>query len=483
MLIEELIKNKSLPRFITGNKRFRDCKDVKKIFPRIGLANCSEECELDNNGEIEYAALTLVGAMYRVVSHYLDRIGERDTEKYRIYRALYNQFAVGSYNRFISWKNGQASLKLAIDVVVDGKTVFKAGDTLFKVFNHLYDQYKDFDPIDLWEEAKAFNAANVPSSNKKVVFSSDGEDGLWDIATMSMRGFRSCQSWDGSHKAKLIGSMVDPFMGVIYITSGSKTHYGSKMLNRSVVRYVVSSEEKKPYILIDKMYPAYSEAAFKIFEQFLSSRTSLPIMYGPNMYEDEKTKFYIPGSQNTKQLNANTRSYRDTAIEYGSKKAEAYFTRVVSIKTLFGNVALQECYKGNTFNSKNEDISSFLTDMMGQPDFKYKLKQVYRSLAQTIGETIDKKNFTNANEHKKAVLYACFNSNAKNIQKRLITKFVSDINFYYQNICHKHNKRLRSSHLRLLISVIDESLAKALKQDLITVIKRISKNRAILPLP
>ena len=31
----------------------------------------------------------------------------------------------------------------------------------------------------------------------KIVFSSNGKEGLWDIATMSARGITSCQGWNG----------------------------------------------------------------------------------------------------------------------------------------------------------------------------------------------------------------------------------------------------------------------------------------------
>lgn len=90
----------------------------------------------------------------------------------------------------------------------------------------------------------------------RIVFSSAGNKGLWDIATMSMRGISSCQRWDYdngySHERKLVGSMLDPYCGIIYITTGTKTKLGEKMTKRAVVRFVIDGN--KPYLFIERVY-------------------------------------------------------------------------------------------------------------------------------------------------------------------------------------------------------------------------------------
>lgn len=87
-----------------------------------------------------------------------------------------------------------------------------------------------------------------------IVFSSDRIAGLWDIATMSMRGVMSCMHWENHHHSHLLGQMLDPFIGVIYLTDNTKTPYGRSMIKRSVVRIIYDELEKKFSIFVEKPY-------------------------------------------------------------------------------------------------------------------------------------------------------------------------------------------------------------------------------------
>lgn len=95
-----------------------------------------------------------------------------------------------------------------------------------------------------------------------ICFSSDGIDGMWDIATMSMRGAMSCRHWDNPHAKgsyNLIGDMVSN-AGIIYFTDGSMTEYGVSMNKRALVRYVPGSPAQRgfsatsAYIYMDRIY-------------------------------------------------------------------------------------------------------------------------------------------------------------------------------------------------------------------------------------
>jgi hypothetical protein len=88
-----------------------------------------------------------------------------------------------------------------------------------------------------------------------LVFSSEKTKGVYDIATMSMRGIYSCLNLGNVHaKDKLIGNIVSPFSAIIYLTDNTKTEYGKKMLRRSMVRFCVSGVERSPEIFIDRVY-------------------------------------------------------------------------------------------------------------------------------------------------------------------------------------------------------------------------------------
>jgi hypothetical protein len=158
--------------------------------------------------------------------------------------------------------------------------------------------------------------------SKKIVFSSDGDKGLWDIATMSMRGIESCQSWNEYYCNGLIGSMVDPYAGIIYV-SGNRMRSGSKMEHRCVVRLVVNMRTKKPAILLERTYhcedwywrrsTCTEDAPRKLFAKFIEKKLGLPVIINHSAYR-------IPLSKPVAKLKKNFLSYRDSHIAYGKVK-------------------------------------------------------------------------------------------------------------------------------------------------------------------
>jgi hypothetical protein len=168
---------------------------------------------------------------------------------------------------------------------------------------------------------------------KKIVFSSDGSKGLWDMATMSERGIDSCQGWDsdeylrGACCNKLVGSMVDPYAGIIYI-AGKRMSNGRKMEHRCVVRLVLNRRTKKPAVLLERTYHSndydnsryvYVRGVYRwiptqdkaraLFKKFIETKLGLPVI-------DSKHGYSIPLSEPVAKLKKEFVSYRDSHIGY-----------------------------------------------------------------------------------------------------------------------------------------------------------------------
>ena len=85
---------------------------------------------------------------------------------------------------------------------------------------------------------------------------------------MSMRGIKSCMNWENGNSHSLVGSLVDPYAGVIYITDNTDTKYGKSMIARSVVRFI-SNKKGKPALLIEQAYTSdTSDNYYKLQNNF-----------------------------------------------------------------------------------------------------------------------------------------------------------------------------------------------------------------------
>jgi hypothetical protein len=88
------------------------------------------------------------------------------------------------------------------------------------------------------EEIEDFGKGYEVLSKMDIVFSSDGFKGLWDLATMSMRGVSTCRHWKNhDHNKCLPGQITDPNLGIIYMTDGTMTEYGESINKRALVSY------------------------------------------------------------------------------------------------------------------------------------------------------------------------------------------------------------------------------------------------------
>lgn len=175
------------------------------------------------------------------------------------------------------------------------------------------------------------------NKNYQIMFSSDP----WDISTMSMRGVKSCQRWGSTHASHLIGSILDPCCAIIYLTDGSKTNKGSKILVRSVVRFVLDqATRKRKYVVIDEPY--FEEQFQAKFDSILSSRKkfqeifakalkqmlitgndiSIKLLHRQDNYRCQKTLCIPYSPTNQAFIGPSKYSYRDALIPYWFVKPE-----------------------------------------------------------------------------------------------------------------------------------------------------------------
>lgn len=179
------------------------------------------------------------------------------------------------------------------------------------------------------------NCESAISKTHRIVFSAAGNKGLWDIATMSMRGVRSCQRWGNWHAHALVGSMMDPYCGIIYITNGNEFKFGEKMLQRALVRFVVHRRTGQPALMIERIYPRSegevyrrgpdgywryitdpkekrNKEALNFFIDFLKKKTNNKI----SIITHNGTGYSIPMSNSVSRLTDDNHSYRDSGIGY-----------------------------------------------------------------------------------------------------------------------------------------------------------------------
>jgi hypothetical protein len=323
MNTKSIVKNSKLPNFITGHEIFEKIDEVKKIFPLIGLKNGSESLS-----ELNYAKFIAPKIKSELKSmFYSTRYWYNKDRAKKIYNVL-----------------SECGEK---DFIVDKKLTLTPKKLKNIGVRNVKEAYYKcmYDPMDrkyAISDDEDFNHFPKINNSWKVVFSSSGDTGVWDIATMSMRGIDSCQAWDGSYKRNLIGSIIDPFVGVIYLTN-NKNYYGNRgkeMLYRCVVRYVVNRTTRKPAILLEPMYTSedndddydnlIEDAVREIFKLYLQKHLTkkLPIITSPRNY-DIPNSSAVEALRNCKgnyedAVDGLCLSYRDSGVDYTKSSAVRY---------------------------------------------------------------------------------------------------------------------------------------------------------------
>ncbi len=401
--LESFFKEKPVPDWFKTHALFKesDIKEVNKIFPTIGLNNFSIESNLETTNaatlvkNLCYGVKTYVNAAYyyftRQVAYQNPNLNaKKRNEKYAPAAHLASQLMqqLSKTSPFVEQFATKHSLYLTKDIVDSDKKIFaKENEGLFKVYTKLADFFRKhynytLQPLDGIPAFKEFSAHNV-NGKMNIVFSSDGLDGAWDILTMSMRGISSCQGWTGQYAKCTIGSVLDPFTGIIYLTSGSKTEHGSKMVRRCVVRFVVDSLVKRPCIFLEYMYPGEHSATLKAFKDAIRTKLGdrVPII---DQRSSTSNRYHVPYSETTTLLvkhgnkeYANMRGYhnqygilpyRDTFMEYKIKEpSNSALSKFEPVKTthltkitdmLSENTNISDTYIGLIKNTIDSEVFS-----------------------------------------------------------------------------------------------------------------------------
>lgn len=209
----------------------------------------------------------------------------------------------------------------------NGKVIFKRGTHSKEIFQRIIPilEKLSINTEEISNYIKSFNQTKY-----KFVFSTNP----WDILTMSMRGISSCMYWGSNQSRTLVGSVLDPYCGIIYATDGTKTKYGSYMNYRSVVRLVklkplvYPKQDSKWYLFVEGAYPKLDDddenyggehdvVMTDIFRKILGEKIKSSKTIAGVVGKDEPAhRHYIPLSEPTNKLPSDFLSYRDSEIDY-----------------------------------------------------------------------------------------------------------------------------------------------------------------------
>lgn len=320
------------PHFITDSKLVSQNVELTKIFPQIGLPNDKEHI----SQKIDVSHLQIDQIVHLAIKKFLSQWENdgpilEELKGLELFKVAKTLFVLKELNSRLNKKYGIDIIKnklILTDPIIsyDGSALIrKRADAflLVKKLLHLNRYFK----ADLHSPQEIANACK----KLKLVFASSDLDGAWDIVTMSMRGIKSCMRWEARQSSSLIGSVADPCCGVIYLTNGEKTTYGSKMLFRSVVRLVLHRLTNKPHLVLDTVYSAFykrdrneynliDKQVKGIFTDYLNKKVKLCPVIDTQMFEPTAclANYFIPSCKEYEMLSPEELSYRDTPIYYGA---------------------------------------------------------------------------------------------------------------------------------------------------------------------
>lgn len=341
------ITSKQYPEFIRTNKVIQAFEKQEKVFHKIGLRNCSgvftlgkyEEDAIDDYLDKLQQLLINEVAIQEDTSGidgygipYFDCNGD-NKRAFRNAASILTEAIEKDPASFVSKKRGKISLALPFEFKTTWQT-YPKGHDLFKAIQSLISN-STVNTLDrmksLFDEHNSFDHV-LKKNGLRIVFSGNGGKGLWDLATMSMRGINSCQKWGNVHANALVGSLIDPYAGIIYVTDNKKLSHGINMIRRSVVRFVVHKTSRRPAVMIERVYPHDYDGGmgdpitYFAFGNFIERKTKgkFTIICGENRAEAQK--YFIPLTEPVNKLIATSSernilsdrelSYRDSKIQY-----------------------------------------------------------------------------------------------------------------------------------------------------------------------
>jgi len=439
--IDTLFKNDkyAYPHWIKNNPVFNELSYIRKVFPTIGLSNFEKKIVINNHKEIISFANQLLDVIADNMSNRITKlskfakkgkIGKKRRKQLElilgVMGALGNSIRIEK-SKFINiTPTGKIALAIPNDIVFNDDIFLKSGSGVFKTYDKISllleeNKFLKLNPLHTAPQFKSFSSINIPSKENLVIFRSDGAEGIWDIATMSQRGIHSCQTWDQGvgNGGKIIGSMIDPFTAIIYLTSGEPFNtFGSKMIRRCIVRYVID-EQAGPYLLLEKMYPAFDKPSLDTFVDSIKEQIStIPIFYAPDIggratYDRNNKLFksYIPLSDELKLLDPRLHPYVDSAVIFKSD-----------------NSRLSKSVKNLHFSFKTK-VASLLPQALASRKFTKSKVAPFGTKAVNIINQLKGKTFT---------ICKCKKSSCVNIHKKLSNNFVNELSVSFADfVCRE----------------------------------------------
>ena len=473
--IKDFFAQKPVPDFIKGHKIWKNVEYIEKVYPRFGLPNSTEDIshnyisaitleyfircaeDLDcycKNARDNLLQKSCYGDLSRIAEYQrnLEALVQRNRESGQVIELSPVKDNV-FYNNNLSIFDNYRKLRSDLMKKYSATALSKApgGD----------DIYYDIKTLDRLDSYYWYNDAKSKGEKTKpnITFASGGVDGLWDILTMSMRGFRSCQSWDGQYRERLIGSLIDPYVGIIYLSSNVDTEYGKQFIYRCLVRFVIDSASNRPHLFLEKMYPEHNKAVYSLFINYLVSKTKNKFPVLDNVAKAD----YLPLFPSIKYLNEDTYSYRDSKIVYGKPLSEkeakvhsnivAKNTRIISVCKNAAFVAFSEI-KPNYTQNANELICSASGKFIIRDFFE---KTIARYIANYYIDCINNNTITTSKKYGRDLIYHLLRTN---ILYADIKNLRGTIDHYYG-----WHKGIKNKDLKELILPAIERMRKALKEE------------------
>lgn len=331
-----LIKNsllKPFPNFIKNSKIISSDVSFDKIFPQIDLPNASSKLTTT----LDFSEIAVDKIIHLAIRKWINDVESTNCETFitdfkslQLLKISHILYILKEISRRITSKVGISNKNEEMYLTTpissyDGKVLIKSKTNVLALVKDLLKHGELFSKVELLD----IKEIKKECKNLKIVFSASGIDGAWDIATMSMRGIKSCMRWEADQCKALVGSITDPCCGIIYITNGKETTYGSKTLFRAVVRLVVKpSVSNEPILLIDNLYSSFYKTkpgeynkldfqVLKLFENYINEQTQgkMKIIHSYNSKND-LFNYIIPLPDNFNLISDYEISYRDSRIPY-----------------------------------------------------------------------------------------------------------------------------------------------------------------------
>lgn len=365
-LAVDILEERKAPEWIINHPEIKSKKEVEKSFVNFGITSFRDKVKFKNNLNISFKDILfeLYSVVQDIKKSLLEEMDEKNIQDYSLLELI------DSYLQGILNMMDRDTINLVSDISV-GKYKLRAGETVFKSYANIVKfldkfskQYNTFVPvvnIDKIPSIKEYNKLNL-NGDFYVVFNS-GNEGVWDVCTMSERGISSCQSWDNKHtelyNRALIGSILSKNLGLIYLTSGSQMERGEKMVRRCLIKLVLDEDTQEPYILLDKMYDSEDPEVLKIFKESLEKRSTAKVI---TVHDLKDINLMHPIDDNIENLSKIERPYEDTPLaKFKDKFKEDFKIKLYELKN-----SIRLYLKNGLYNFEIDDATGNVIDGIGE---------------------------------------------------------------------------------------------------------------------